>query len=564
MTLKYAYGAAVVLYAVFCALAPTVCAEEATTAKRTGFPQDWSTHHIVFSRDGLAQHPDLIYREPRVLQQVMQHWQLPSFGSFESDIQLPGSVNRSGPNSGDQRDWSVLVGGKVVANAFPAKFSFYPNTAPSCTTDFVVFGLSNVTKANLVGFNNLYVDSAGNGFCTGTVPSVVFAYSTTTVTGGHVITSPVLSLDGTQVAFIESVPASAGPPAISNQAILHVVHTNGGGTIASPVTPTQVTLSVSSSATDTQSSPWIDYGNDIIYVGTDDGKVHKITGVFTGSPALDPTPWPVQVAAGHLSSPVLDENLSVLMIGSANGNLYQINTSTGVLNATPIGSGPGKAIVAPPIVDITNGTTFVVTSDLGYAAGLVQVRTSTMVPMSTAELGEGSSGGASITLYEPAVSHAYFTAPAGNLSGAIITLCGTGVSDTTPWQYAFGFSGITMNESPVFKQQLLTSTASGCGEWTEFYNPNINGGTDFFFFSLTENCTSSTGGLVSGCAAEETNLTPATTTPITPLKVNIEGGPSGIVVDNYANPATYFQASSIYFSAADQDYVYKLTQSGLQ
>jgi hypothetical protein len=40
----------------------------------------------------------------------------------------------------------------------------------------------------------------------------------------------------------------------------------------------------------------------------------------------------------------------------------------------------------------------------------------------------------------------------------------------------------------------------------------------------------------------------------------IDGGPSGIIVDNYSTAA---EASSIYFTAAAGDYAYKFTQNGL-
>jgi hypothetical protein len=133
-----------------------------------------------------------------------------------------------------------------------------------------------------------------------------------------------------------------------------------------------------------------------------------------------------------------------------------------------------------------------------------------------------------------------------------VRLCGTGASDTTPWQYGFGFVGRTMNTSAVFSQQILTSTAAVCTNWTEFYNPNINGGTDFFFFGLTQDCT---GTGTSGCVVAATTEGSALTT------TNVAGGPSGIIVDNYS---TAGQASSIYLSAETGSLAYKFTQNGLQ
>jgi hypothetical protein len=109
-----------------------------------------------------------------------------------------------------------------------------------------------------------------------------------------------------------------------------------------------------------------------------------------------------------------------------------------------------------------------------------------------------------------------------------------------------------MNSAAAFSQQLLTSTAAICSAWTEFFNPNVGGGTDFFFFGLTQDCT---GTGTSGCVvARTTDLAPIFTAPVA-------GGPSGIVIDNYSLAA---QASSIYLSGESVNTAYKFTQVALQ
>ena len=50
-------------------------------------------------------------------------------------------------------------------------------------------------EASIVAFNNLYDPSCNSG-----TPTTSWAYNT----GGTVVTSPVLSLDGTQVAFVHT------------------------------------------------------------------------------------------------------------------------------------------------------------------------------------------------------------------------------------------------------------------------------------------------------------------------------------------------------------------------
>jgi hypothetical protein len=211
--------------------------------------------------------------------------------------------------------------------------------------------------------------------------------------------------------------------------------------------------------------------------------------------------------------------------------------------------------VAPPIVDVTNGTTFVVNPDgnSGTSAVLEEVDTASLDVLATGLIGLGASGGTKLKIYQPAFSNDYYNDP----STGIVSVCGTGAADTTPWQYVFGFSGRTMNTPFSFSQQLLTSTAAQCSGWTEFFNPNVGGsaGTDFFFFGLSRDCTVPGGGTQYGCVAEIIGGTGPMINPAT-----VYSGPSGIVIDNYSPDS---QASSIYFTAISEDIAYKFTQNGL-
>lgn len=519
-------------------LAPCLLAQSAVAPGHVGVPLDWSEHNVVFSLSSLAEHPDLINREPRVAHQLLQRFQ-------ETDP----NFFRGGESAGDPAqpivhtgDWSFsLVKGHVASSMYPAKYSFDPGALPSCPGDYVVFGLNiaGVTgkQANLVAFNNLY--AGASGLC-GASPTVMWAYNTTSVSGGKILLSPILSLDGTKVAFVESAAKSS---------IFHVLSWAAGqGTITASAAPTMTSLTFSSTATSTTASPWIDYTHDTVYVGVDGGLLYKITGVFHGTPTLSGSPWPITVSSGHhLSPPVLDSNLGYLMVGSANGNLYQINTTSGALSVLAVGthSGTTAGIGAPPIVDLSNGTTFVVSANDGTSAVLVEVDTATLTEIAKARIGEGSSTGTSLAIQQPALSNDYYL----GLPSGQIRLCGTGASDTTPWEYAFGFTGRTLNTSPFFSQQLV-SAAAACTPWTEFYNPNVGLGTDYFLFGLTANCIGA-----SGCVIERSSdIAPLLASPIT-------GGPSGIVIDNYSMSG---QASSLYLSAVGASTAYKFTQNGLQ
>ncbi len=162
---------------------------------RLGFPQDWSHRHVIFNRSIISAHPELANIEPRVLHQFLR--------------EMPRSpVTEAAPSNKQahlKRDWMVAeIAASVAAGMSPAKFGFDASTT-NCANDYVVFGLNalGVTEGqgNLVALNNLY--SGPSGLCGTGGPSLLFSYNTTTA-GGRVKTSPVLSLDGTKIAFVES------------------------------------------------------------------------------------------------------------------------------------------------------------------------------------------------------------------------------------------------------------------------------------------------------------------------------------------------------------------------
>jgi len=272
-------------------------------------------------------------------------------------------------------------------------------------------------------------------------------------------------------------------------------------------------------------------------------------------------PWPVTVSPNfRLTPPVLDSRRHMLMVGSANGKLYQIDTVSGQLKSLVVGlqgtKNPG--ILGTPIVDVTNGTTFVVSANDGTSGVLVEADTASLSQLAKARIGVASANAAKtvVDLFQPAFSDSYFTDP----STGVVRLCGTGAAaaagvpdDITPWQYAFGFSGpIMQTATPAFRQQLLTSTAARCTGWTEVFNPTIGtGGTDFFFFGLTEDCTAPGNGPTDGCVVSRSSDTVLT-------KATLTGGPSGIVVDNIS---TAGQASNIYLMSRNVSMAFKFRQN---
>src|SRR5208282_2964313 len=97
----------------------------------------------------------------------------------------------------------------------------------------------------------------------------------------------------------------------------------------------------------------------------------------------------------------------------------------------------------------------------------------------------------------------------------------------------------------------------------DYDNPSDSGiasftaATDFFFFGLTGDCTEFLPLVNNGCVVALSS-DPA---DFPTASVNVVGGPSGIIVDNYSTAA---QASSIYFTALSVNVAFKYTQDGLQ
>jgi hypothetical protein len=101
------------------------------------------------------------------------------------------------------RDWAFHIAPAEIGTAmgaFPAKYSFDINAAPNCS-DYVVFPVDD-GLADLIGFNNLYdgICPSSAGAASPFAPTVQFSYSL--VGPGTIESSPVLSQDGTKIAFV--------------------------------------------------------------------------------------------------------------------------------------------------------------------------------------------------------------------------------------------------------------------------------------------------------------------------------------------------------------------------
>jgi hypothetical protein len=442
-----------------------------------GMPEDWTHHNVIFSNPGTEE--DAIQNatyvewlklvnEPRyILHTLRQH--LPAQGPAAENIARfqemavsraqattnsnatlktpkPPIVVVKPPVNGAKpkmhHDWSVLLGASgatVGAGNYPAKYSFSISATPLCgnagTPDYAVYNTSlagSSTQASIVAYDNLYAS------CSGQVPSDYWAFNT----GGAVVTSVVLSLDGSQLVFVQTPASGSAQLVLLKWAATPTGHTltsgstnitsgskaftvtsglsyldvgaqisgtgiPAGDTIAtwtsatagtlytaatgngtsgetltitadagSPDTLTAVsngsysgctapcmttlTFSGSGTVTDTLSSPYVDYSNNIVYVGDSSGHLHKFINIFNGATPAEVTsaPWPVAVSANILTSPVHDPSSGNIYVADSGGFLYAYNASgTKVMDSSQLAINAG-GIVQGPLVDSSTGKVY--------------------------------------------------------------------------------------------------------------------------------------------------------------------------------------------------------------
>jgi hypothetical protein len=540
--------------------------------KSLGYPQDWSARHILLTGRDSASVQRAGVQEPRQVYNLVRR--------MVAERNLRRGI-RSRRWRSMKVDWSVsLENGFVSHNQFPAKYRFDIATE-DCNNDYALFALQiaagKPAQANIVGISNLYTEASPK--CNSGEPWVSFAYNAVTHTNGQMLTSPVLSVDGRKVAFVESTATGS---------YFHVlvlpnpipVPPSQTGTVLAPTTPISCTAPVTAScmstltisgASNSLSSPWVDYSNDVAYVGTDDGKLYKISPVFGGGPPAlsgDTANWPVTVitsgTSNMLTAPVLDTADARIFLGDANGYLYAVNTIAPAKTTSArvtigwVGHGPGTGIVDPPIVvnDISNPATNQVFSftgcsnivGFGGAVNQIPATFSSATGFTTVDLGSAEGLGSCTTgnLHGGVFDDAFWTS--GTTAGHMIA-CGF-VSGTTttqlvpsnPKMYMFGFDGSHLITSVNQKTWVVNnSKGDECSPLTEFSNGTADrlffgvGGTSDGFIKSS----SITAGLPVSSAC--TSGSPTSTCVTAP---NILGGTSGIVIDNQVSNG----GTNIYFS----------------
>src|SRR6266851_3453326 len=230
-------------------------------------------------------------------------------------------VNHNPMSSAADDDWAFDVGTHGPASGFPTTHT--AGLTPDCVNDHISFTIhaqGTSTQANVVIVNNLYVDTGGTGFCSGTTPNVVAAYKVGTAAAGNYLGDPWPSVDGTKIVVLEKGLAGTATPAK-----LHVITIGaGGGTVAAPIVPpTETVLSYTAGsgacASGLSGAPslkdmaiWYASGN--LYTGDDNGRIYKITNAFT-TPA-------VAYCISTGSNPITDVNVDENVTGQPAGTNY--------------------------------------------------------------------------------------------------------------------------------------------------------------------------------------------------------------------------------------------------
>jgi hypothetical protein len=498
---------------------------------------DWSNHHVVFSKPATAERAALVEKDPRYWQQIRsQSSALPAAQTdrmqndrIETD---PMETDRTEtapvlapewtfpPRGGTQQStglWSEDMGNGATTGAgnYPAKFSL--NTNPnefSCSSDFVVYstGLQGTTgQASLVAYNNLY---AG---CTGTVPSIYWAYDTFAAD----LTSPVFWYDGTQLAVVQQNAAGHGVLMLlkwkpePTETIAHPGQMRNASnaeytTCTAPCKTLFYLEDIPGPPSGTGSSVFYDYGHDTAYVGDSLGYLHRFHPVFEGTPAeYTAAGWPLLVSqtvpATALTSPVHDSVTGNVFVEDKGGCLDSVSPlgtiiQSGQLDFSTSNDTDGPGFVQGPIVDSAAGLVYAFAPSDGSqscpggadCAAVYQLTTAFILGDTGLEAAVGNSSvetAAPNPMYIGAFNSTYLSSETAT---GDLYVCGNTGGAPTIYQVSIGDGVLgTVNAGPA----LATGTPP-CSPVTDVLNPNVSSGaTEWMFASATA------GGVSTACAS---------------------------------------------------------------
>ncbi len=487
---------------------------------RVSLPTDWSHRHLIFSSPATPEQYALLSQDPRYWQQVYRRQArvLPLANATHEGLFATVFRGKS-----LLKDWAVNLGSGASAGAgnYPAKFGFDVKKA-DCVNDYVIFstGLpSSAGQASIVAFNNLYSG------CGGTVPNTYWAYDTTGSAPGTVKTSPIMSLDGTQVAFVQTDGVGHGTVvllkwAANNGSIGTPASAGLGSATAYASCPTPPCMAQFGLRTrggtqtdDTVSSIYVDYSGDIAWVGDSQGLLHKFHPFFLGVPAeVRDATWPLQVhplGALPMTSPVFEGLSNTVFLGDAGGFLYSVNATSGTITK----SGQldfGTGLVEGPIVDRNNQVVYVFSSSDGTAACTGGTACSAVYQLSTS-FSAGATGskvtvGNSVVfgsatnpnpMYYGGFDSAYYNSTNGTGN---LYVCGNTGAGATLYQVPITAGVVPLTGSAISRLTTTTTSTAACSGVTDIVNPNTAGGpSERLFVSVQSDGRAANCGTGVGC-----------------------------------------------------------------
>ncbi|HVN36494.1 MAG TPA: hypothetical protein VMU96_14715, partial [Casimicrobiaceae bacterium] len=374
-------------------------------------------------------------------------------------------------------------------------------------------GTGTAGQPTIFALNQLY---SSCGSATQAVPAAFWSYNTGS--GAIADLSPVMSFGGDQVAFVQS---SSG---VASLVLLKWSSTASVGTVGAPTAPNSVTpanyractapcmtvIAFNGNPDDSNSSPFYDYAGDIVYVGADNGTLHKFTGVFNGTPAEQTTGgFPATVSTGNvLTSPVYDSVSGLVFVGSSRGAttggaLHTINASGTVVTSGQLAGNNTPSVADAPLVDSTAGMVYVFVANDGsttansptcYAAATSNCTAVYQFPTNFA----GGSTGTKTTIggginpnrvvYAGTFDDTYWNSSGSSPTGYLY-VCG-GATTTTPgslaptlWRVPIVANVMgTAQIGPQLVSGALTALFGRCSPVAEV----ANGSNDFLFVSVPD------------------------------------------------------------------------------
>jgi len=409
-----------------------------------------------------------------------------------------GTISLSPVFSGDGSQVAFIQSSSSVASLVLLK---YPSTIPGGTGT-----LSSPTALTTTART-----------VSGGVHTTSGSTNLTSSTGNFVSTEVGASISGTNIAPGSTVAAFISSTSITLSLNATGTSTTGSFTIqdftSTVVSPTSysgctapcmtsITLNAPVSATtapnDALSNPWYDYtsGSDTLYVGADNGTLHKFHPVFGGTPAeVTTSPWPVTLNASYdPSSPVYDSASGCVYVGDTGGFLYSVNSGAG-LTTNVCGSSAGKYTASSqldnafglrdgPLVDSTAKMVYVFTgcgtgtncsstsSNTWTGAPAVWQFTTDFTGQVSRTVGTGANA-SKATAYQlvGTFDNTYYSS--SNQTGNLY-VCTTNDQATL---YQVPISG-NATQTPVVGPNLAASTIYGrCSPQTEFYNTTTTAAT---------------------------------------------------------------------------------------